>query len=92
MSEIGTDGWFARVFTAADDHAAANGDGDHAVGDLQALFRAAFGLLSPARRRRFLEDPEVRGLADLPEYEGLLKGTGEGPAPDHAPHPPWRAD
>jgi hypothetical protein len=43
MDEIGTGGWFARLFAAADGHAAANGDVDDAVGDLQILFRAAFG-------------------------------------------------
>jgi hypothetical protein len=72
MTAIGTDEWFARLFHAADGHAAANGEWDHAVGDLQTRFRAAFGLLTPARRRRFLEDPDVRDLADLPGYAGLL--------------------
>jgi hypothetical protein len=80
MTEIGTDGWFDRVFAAADEHAAASDDVDYAIGDLQILFRAAYGLLDPAQRERFLDDPEVRDLADLPEYEGLLEGPGEGPA------------
>jgi hypothetical protein len=87
MTEIGTDGWFARVFAAADEHAAANGDIDHAIGDLQLLFRAAFGQLGPAQRGRFLEAPEVRDLAGLPEYEGLLDGPGSRPAQDRARDP-----
>ena len=76
MTVIGSDDWFTRVFAAADEHAAAIGDVDYTIGDLQILFVAAFRLLGPAQRRRFLDDPEVRGLADLPEYEGLLEGPG----------------
>ena len=92
MTEVGTGGWFDRLFAAADGHAAANGDVDYTIGDLQILFRAAFGLLDPAQRERFLDDPGVRDLAGLPEYQGLLEGPGEGPAPDRAPYPPRRAD
>jgi hypothetical protein len=71
----------------ADEHAAASGDGDHAVGDLQAFFRAAFGLLTPARRRRSFDDPEVSDLAGLSEYAGLLDVPGQ----ELTPPPPGKA-
>jgi hypothetical protein len=68
MIRMGSDAWYGRLFAAADEPAAEAGDWDYAVGDLQVLFPAAFGLLTPAQRRKFLDDPEVRTLAeDVPE-------------------------
>ena len=73
-------------FEAADAHAVEAGGADHAVGDLQAILRAAWRLLTPARRRALFAEPELEELAELPEYEPLIghltrsdgDGAGEG--------------
>lgn len=40
-------------------------DPDHEVGDLQELFRAAYGLLSPSQRAEFGRLPEVEEMRDV---------------------------
>lgn len=61
-----------ELFEAADAHAAAAGDADHAVGDLQAILRAAWRILSPAQRRDLFAEPELQELSELPEYGPLI--------------------
>lgn len=52
-----------KLFTAADNHAEDTGE-DHAVGDLQDMLRAAWGLLSPAQRKAFLASAGVEGVVE----------------------------
>lgn len=52
------------LFRSADNHAEDTGEPDHAVGDLQDMFRMAWGVMSIAQRLQFLQQEE---LADLLE-------------------------
>ena len=61
-----------ELFQAADAHVAEAGDLDHAVGDLQAILRAAWRLLAPTQRRALFAEPELEELSDLPEYAPLI--------------------
>jgi hypothetical protein len=60
-----------QLTRAAAEHAANSGDADYEIGDLHILFEAAFGLLSPAQRRRFFRLPEIVELLDIVEYRSL---------------------
>jgi hypothetical protein len=60
------------LFQAADAHAADAGDADHAFGDLQAILRVAWRLLTPAQRQTLFAEPELEELAELPEYAPLI--------------------
>lgn len=53
-----------NLFRSADNHAEDTGEPDHAVGDLQDMFRMAWGVMSTAQRFQFLHQEE---LADLLE-------------------------
>jgi hypothetical protein len=44
---------------AADQHGADSDTPEHTIGDLEALFRAAHGLLTPEQRTAFASLPEV---------------------------------
>jgi hypothetical protein len=61
-----------ELFQAADAHAGAAGDADHAVGDLQAILRAAWRILTPAQRLVLFAEPELQELSELPEYGPLI--------------------
>ena len=69
--------WFRHLFQAADEHAAASGSTDYAFDDLQQLLVAAISVMDYATLTRFFNDPCVRDLAQIPEYQGLLE-----PLPD----------
>jgi hypothetical protein len=56
---------------AAAEHGMDGGDPDYEIGDLQILFEAAFGLLSPAQRRQFFRLPDIVELLDNIEYRDL---------------------
>lgn len=53
-----------HLFRSADNHAEDTGEPDHAVGDLQDMFRMAWNLMSTAQRLQFLRQD---GLDDLLE-------------------------
>lgn len=61
-----------ELFRAADEHAAEAGDPDYAVGDLQEIIRATWRIFTPEQRRALFAEPELEGLAELPEYEPLI--------------------
>ena len=54
-------------------------DPDMETGDLRILFRVAYGLLSDARRRAFLADPEIVELLECLEYADLHPRSGSEP-------------
>lgn len=59
------------LFDAADAHAAAAGDPNYAVGDLQEILRAAWRIMTPRQRAALFMRSELVNLAELPEYERL---------------------
>lgn len=65
-----------QLVNAATEHGDNTGEGDHEIGDLHILFEAAFGLLSPAQRRRFFRLPDIVELLDNIEYHDL-RGSHE---------------
>lgn len=60
------------LFAAADAHAAAAGDPDYAVGDLQQILRATWRIMTPRQRAAVFKAPELTNLAELSEYERLV--------------------
>lgn len=60
---------FAAVTEAAGGHAEADGDIEYEIGDLEVLFRAAYGLLPRAMHAEFWALPAIRELLEIPEFE-----------------------
>lgn len=68
------------LLNAAEEHGQATGDLEMAWGDIEELFRAAFGLLTPEQRERFWRDERVADLVgDCPEYKAIAEAVYERP-------------
>jgi hypothetical protein len=53
-----------NLFRSADNHAEDSGEPDHAVGDLQALLRMAWGIMTIAQRLQFLQQETLEDLLE----------------------------
>lgn len=62
------------MFAAADTHGQDTGEPDHTVGDLQDLFRLAWGIMSIGQRLQLLRKPETQ---DIIEAGSRDEFTGE---------------
>lgn len=62
-----------QMFQAADEHAAATGEVDMAIGDLQEILRAAWRLMTSEQREALFAETEPVALAELHEYEPLIR-------------------
>lgn len=52
------------LFRSADNHAEDTCEPDHAIGDLQDMFRMAWGIMSTAQRLQFLRQEALTGLLE----------------------------
>lgn len=64
-----------KFCAAAEAHGAANNDLEYELGDLVALIRAMARILTPGQHEALLAAPEIRELAEVPEFADLLALT-----------------